>query len=253
VTTSPESAARETRRELGIGDLGPVPDVLQRVESAAAVNVVVARLPEGGPAGAYVKERGVPFILVNGREPVVRQRFTLAHELGHHTLGHGDVLDATIGWSATDPKEVAANRFAAEFLMPVAGVDAWVEARDVESLGLEQLVRLANAFGVSCETALWRAKAARRIAPAAADKLKARLDAHEHHGLRAQLGLSEMVDSLSVLRGRAVRVPQRMTGNVLRALEFGLIDEERAAQRLRLTVPALRDEIERQAADCDEE
>ena len=136
--------------------------------------------------------------------------------------------------------------------MPVAGVDAWVEGRGVESFDLVELVRLANAFGVSCETALWRAKAARRIAPAAADRLKQRLDAREHHGLRAQLGLSEMADTLSALRGRELRVPQRMTGNVLRALEFGLIDEERAAQRLRLSVPALLAEIERQVADGDE-
>jgi Zn-dependent peptidase ImmA (M78 family) len=226
--------------------------MLQRIESAAGVNVVVARLPEGGLAGAYVQERGVPFILVNGGDPLVRQRFTLAHEFGHHTLGHGDILDATIGWTATDPKEVDANQFAAEFLVPVAGVDAWVEGRGVESFDLVDLVRLANAFGVSCETALWRAKAARRIASGAAERLKRRLDAREHHGLRAQLGLSEMADSLSALRGRALRVPQRMTGNVLRALEFGLIDEERAAQRLRLSVSALHAEIERQVADGDE-
>jgi hypothetical protein len=104
--------------------------------------------------------------------------------------------------------------------VPVAGVDAWVEGRGVESFDLVELVRLANAFGVSCETALWRAKAARRIAPGAAERLKKRLDAREHHGLRA--------------------------------LESGLIDEERAAQRLRLSVPALHAEVERQAAGGDE-
>src|SRR5665647_2983906 len=95
--------AREARRDLSLGDDGPVPDLLQRIETCAGVDVVLARLPEGGPAGAYTQERDAQFILVNSREPVVRQRFTLAHEYGHHRLGHGDVYDERIWWGATDP------------------------------------------------------------------------------------------------------------------------------------------------------
>jgi len=253
VTVSPESVAREARRDLALGTEGPVPDILQRIESGAGVNVVLARLPEGGPAGGYTQERGVPFILVNASEPVVRQRFTLAHEFGHHRLGHGDVLDQTILWGAVDPKESAANRFAAEFLLPVAGVDLWFASSAAPTLTLETLVRLANAFGVSCETALWRAKAARRVSTAAADQLKRRLDAHEHHGVRARLGLSEIVDTLSCAGGMAVRVPERMTGNVLLALRHGIITEAQAARRLRLSPGGLRRELEHRRRDEREE
>lgn len=242
---SPEMAAREARRDLSIGDDGPVPDILQRIESGAGVNVVLALLPEGGPAGAYTRERGVPFVLVNTAEPVVRQRFTLAHEFGHHRLGHDDVVDQTVGGDARDPREIAANRFAAEFLVPLAGVDRWCQGYGPGSWGLETLVRLANSFGVSCETALWRAKAAGRIDAAAAEKLKQRLDAGEHHGLRAKLGLSEIVDTLSCARDTRVRVPERMTSNVLRALHHGIISEEQAAQRLRLSADELREERDR--------
>jgi Zn-dependent peptidase ImmA (M78 family) len=252
VTVSPETAAREARRDLSLGENGPVPDILQRIESGAGVNVVLARLPEGGPAGAYTRERGVAFILVNATEPVVRQRFTLAHEFGHHRLGHGDVLDQTIWWGATDPKEAAANRFAAEFLVPVAGVDLWFQSCRPTSMGLETLVRLANAFGVSCETALWRAKAAKRVDAAAADQLKHRLDSREHHGLRALLGLSEIVDTLSCARATEVRVPERMTANVIRALHHDIITEAQAAQRLRLSLGELQSELDRRRGDQEE-
>lgn len=252
MAASPETAAREARRDLSLGDEGPVPDILQRVESGAGVNVVLATLPEGGPAGAYTQERGVPFILVNTTEPVVRQRFTLAHEFGHHRLGHGDVLDQTISWGATAPREIAANRFAAEFLVPLAAVDLWFQSCQPSSFGLETLVRLANAFGVSCETALWRAKATGRITADDADKLKRRLDAREHHGLRARLGLSEIVDTLSSARGLEVRLPERMVTNVLLALQHDIITEAQAARRLRLSLTDLRRELARRRDEREE-
>ena len=250
---SPENAAREARRDLSLGADGPVSDLLQRIEIGGRVNVVLAKLPEGGPAGAYTRERDVPFILVNSREPVVRQRFTLAHEYGHHRLGHGSVCDDRIWWGATDPREAAANRFAAEFLVPVAGVDLWFHAERAHAVGVETLVRLANVYGVSCETALWRAKAAARITASAADRLKKRLEANEHHGLRSQLGLSEIVDTITVSQSLQVRVPARMLGDVLKALELGIITDAQAAEKLRVTKAQLRGELERRSRDLSDE
>lgn len=241
---SPENTAREARRDLSLGADGPVSDLLQRIEIGDGVNVVLAKLPEGGLAGAYTRERDVPFILVNSREPVVRQRFTLAHEYGHHRLGHGSVCDERIWWGAADPWEAGANRFAAEFLVPVAGVDLWFQAEQPDNVDLEMLVRLANSFGVSCETALWRIKAARRVTGPAADRLKRRLDAREHHGLRSELGLSAIVDTISMSQGLEVRVPSRMSSDVVKALEFGIITREQAAEKLRLTASQLDSALE---------
>jgi Zn-dependent peptidase ImmA (M78 family) len=195
----------------------------------------------------------VPFILVNSREPVVRQRFTLAHEYGHHRLGHGSVCDERIWWGATDPREAAANRFAAEFLVPVAGVDLWFHAERPHPVGVETLVRLATAFGVSCEVALWRAKAAGRVTATAADRLKKRLEANEHHGLRSRLGLSEIVDTISASQNLEVRVPARMSGNVLKALEFGIITADQAAEKLHMTTAQLQAELERRSRALDDE
>jgi len=251
LSDSPEAAARQARHDLALGPEGPVPDVLQLLERDAGVAVVVARLPEGGPAGAYTVERGTPFILVNAADPVVRQRFTLAHEFGHHRLHHGDVLDERIVWDATDPKEMAANAFAAEFLVPVAAVSLWFEAHEQPEVDLGILVRLANDFGVSCEVALWRAKSAGRVKTSAASRLKLRLADRDHWGLRRELGLRSFVDTLSSLGEMAVRVPAQMVNDVLRARDAGVIDSETAARRLRIT-PAQLDALTESSKADDE-
>ena len=61
---------------------------------------------------------GIPRIWLRDEDPPERQRFTLAHELGHILLHHVAVpfRDDTFTGS---PKENEANRFAFELLMPL--------------------------------------------------------------------------------------------------------------------------------------
>jgi hypothetical protein len=106
---------------------------------------------------------------------------------------------------------------------------------------------------VSCEAALWRAKAADRVTAPAAERLKKRLEAHEHHGLRVQLGLSEIVDTISDSSRLEVRVPARMSGNVFKALEYGIITREQAAEKLRITAAQLQGELERRTREPEDE
>jgi Zn-dependent peptidase ImmA (M78 family) len=77
---------------------------------------------------------------------LVRQRFTIAHELGHHFLDHlpdtahvhvdrGNVILYRSSHRVDiDPQEVAANRFAAELLMPTGLLRA--EALRIRPQGL---------------------------------------------------------------------------------------------------------------------
>ncbi len=95
-------------------------------------------------SGYYARYNGVPSIEYNVMEPPVRQRFTVAHELGHHVLGHtNSPRDAGNFYSSGDPKERQANRFAAELLMPEAFV------RHYYSSGFASVASLAQLFGVS--------------------------------------------------------------------------------------------------------
>jgi Zn-dependent peptidase ImmA (M78 family) len=98
-----------------------------------------------------------PLITYNYSEPLVRQRFTIAHEIGHHV--HGDLnapRDSSVQFSARshDPKEVAANRFAAALLMPAALVKHAVYKDSITDLR-----ELAKKFGVSTAAMEFRLKA----------------------------------------------------------------------------------------------
>jgi len=80
-------------------------------------------------SGALVVKDGAAFIAVNDAHHENRQRFTIAHEIGHfclHKPGEGVHFDEDFrvygrnskSSLATDPKEIDANQFAAELLMP---------------------------------------------------------------------------------------------------------------------------------------
>lgn len=53
-------------------------------------------------------------VIINNSHSSGRKRFTAAHELGHIVLHpDSDEVDYRISFSASEPKEVEANRFAA--------------------------------------------------------------------------------------------------------------------------------------------
>jgi Zn-dependent peptidase ImmA (M78 family) len=125
------------------------------VEIARQIGVSVfdAELPPN-VSGALRKEKGgVPAILLNVNDAPVRRRFTCAHELGHYVdrvetnenLDDYSYIDNRDGTSSlgTDPKEVFANAFAAELLMPEELVEQMIKGTTV--------IDMAAAFGVSAE------------------------------------------------------------------------------------------------------
>jgi len=71
--------------------------------------------------------------------------------------------------------------------------------------------------------------------------------------LRAQLGLSEIVDTISSAQGLEVRVPARMSSNVLKALEFGIMTQDQAAKKLRISPAQLRGELKRRRQELEDE
>ncbi len=77
--------------------------------------------------GFTVVYEGVPRIFYNDAAPIGRQRFTIAHEIGHVVLGHFDAGHFAI-WRrrAPDPDadETQANQFAARLLAPACVLHA---------------------------------------------------------------------------------------------------------------------------------
>lgn len=92
---------------------------------AEGLGIAVVRGPLGeSTSGVIYREGRQTRIGINDAQSRVRQRFTLAHELGHFLIHKEQALwvDSHMMFrsdsSAGDPREVEANHFAAELLMP---------------------------------------------------------------------------------------------------------------------------------------
>lgn len=93
----------------------------------------------------------------------VRQRFTIAHEIAHHSLGHqfesGEHVLVDKGYyisergprasDGVDPKEIEANQFAGSLLMPSRLIREKVAELGGSPLLDSDVTELARAFGVS--------------------------------------------------------------------------------------------------------
>jgi hypothetical protein len=118
------------------------------------MGIVVRFAPLPRLAGAYVSEPGSrPGILVNTRHPRSKQRYTLAHELGHHVLGHVTSLDTdTELWpdEGMPDEERLAESFASWLLMPRSLVNRCCERLAIASPPDEgDVYRLSLCLGAS--------------------------------------------------------------------------------------------------------
>lgn len=127
-----EDVAIAMRNHWSLG-LGPIPDLIDTLESQG-IKVLVTRY-DGHKHfnGLSARLKGAPVVVVGQSWTGDRQRFTLAHELGHLVL-HGRLTEEL-------DEEVACNRFAGAFLVPKPKVLAtlgekrtWLEPRELHLL-----------------------------------------------------------------------------------------------------------------------
>lgn len=150
-----ETEAQGLLERVGYCGCGKV-DVYQ---IASALGLPVREVPaRTGLDGGLILRNGSYTIVVAEHHHRVRQRFTVAHELGHFTLhaqrqAGADFVDRT--WDRSerasqgiDPEEIEANAFAAALLMPTKAVqDAF---RDLaEDKFHDAVTFLAEDFDVS--------------------------------------------------------------------------------------------------------
>lgn len=100
----------------------------------------------------YDFNRNKYIISVNKEHHSNRQRFTVAHELGHYILNHGNKID-TLYQDMNDSDEIEANKFADELLMP-----SGVLRHLILEHGIANVTTLAQKFWVPDQTMLFRLK-----------------------------------------------------------------------------------------------
>lgn len=149
-SSPPELAARATRDALGFSPDTPITRLMLYLEKSG---VLVLSLPVSIPKYDAFSlwtggESRKPVIILSANKPGDRQRFNLAHELGHLVMHH----PMTVG-NATAERE--ANKFAAEFLMPEEVIKREMLAS--MPLTLTDLAELKRRWGVSIQALIMRA------------------------------------------------------------------------------------------------
>lgn len=145
-----EHAARHLRAHWGLGAT-PIPNLAALLEDRG-IKVLSMGIDavDGMTARARRRHRDGQqqhVIVVNQQKPTDRQRFTMAHELGHMLLdAHEDVAEDAAHW------------FAAAFLMPRETLREAIGQRR-RSIGWSELFGLKRMFGVSVQALTRRCEA----------------------------------------------------------------------------------------------
>ncbi|MDH5784781.1 MAG: XRE family transcriptional regulator [Chromatiales bacterium] len=161
---------------------------------------------------------GMPVVVVGSRWPGDRQRFTLAHELGHLVV-HGRLNEGI-------DEEKAANRFAGAFLAPRDALFKTLGSKR-KLLELQELILLKAEYGMSVQGLLYRAGDLNILSQNARKQM---------WGFLRRNGLydKELGDPLPPEQTRLFK--QR----IYRALAEGLIGDSKAAELLGMPLIELR-------------
>lgn len=114
-----EEGAKALRRSLGYNDTSIVHDPYQTFRSLG-LHIFRRKLINSNISGLFINHPTAGrCILVNYNEDIYRQNFTLAHEVGHAIFDYRENVNISFEkWDSTDLREVRANTFASNFLIP---------------------------------------------------------------------------------------------------------------------------------------
>lgn len=127
---------------------GPVKNLTDYMERAGIL-IIKCDMSSARIDGVSYQISGLPpIVFLNHKIPADRERFTLAHELGHLILHKYPV----------ENMEVEANSFAAAFLMPESDI-----APDLKDITLEKAAALKPYWKVSIGSLLYKAKTLRSV------------------------------------------------------------------------------------------
>jgi Zn-dependent peptidase ImmA (M78 family) len=133
------------------------------------LGIWITTQPLGSLFGFYLRQNGALGICLNSRHPETLQRYTCAHELAHHVLGHGSSLDErdeVDGWGVTSSvEERAAQIFAGNFLMPLGLVNRVMRRLGLygKLLSAPEIYEISREMDVSFTAAVWRLRSLDRV------------------------------------------------------------------------------------------
>jgi len=167
--TSGKSRAREAAQmvldEFGIKRV-PIP--IERIIKSKNIVLEYAPLDEELSGMAYTQD-GISIIGINALHHPNRQRFSAAHELGHHVLHATEIQERVhvskglralrrdpVSSQGSDPLEIDANTFASELLMPEQFLLEEIGPSGLDMDDETSVEKLAKKFRVSVSAMKYR-------------------------------------------------------------------------------------------------
>lgn len=142
-----EEVANHVRHEWDLG-MNPIPALIDLLEMKGIRVFCIEARNDTKFDGLLAYLANAPIVVIGKYWPGDRQRFTLAHELGHL------MLDNRLSQELDNEK--ACHRFAGSFLFPGVSVKAYLGAKR-SSLELRELQSLKHEFGLSMAAIIRRA------------------------------------------------------------------------------------------------
>jgi Zn-dependent peptidase ImmA (M78 family)/transcriptional regulator with XRE-family HTH domain len=215
-----EHVALEERRRLGLGtaSLGDVSSLIE----AQGVRTGTVPMPDSVSGLTISHPRVGPFIVINDSHSRERRRFSWSHEYAHVLLDKDAIGMVSRESERHDLREVRANSFAANFLLPEEGVRQFVASlgkgassrihADIfdesgvvaidsrtdpatQEIQLYDVVQLAHTYGVSVPSTLYRLRNLKLVSEGEFERLR-QMDIEGRSKRIASLLGAEAVESL---------------------------------------------------------
>lgn len=237
-----EDLAAKALKQLEENYWTPEDDLADGIQEAFGIDVVVTELGEGFD-GLAVATETAKLIIVDASANSARQRFTMAHELGHLLASDDQQVheDADI-YSAASKKgesEVRANAFAAALLMPETKIREWAKSVAVDGEAKEaDFCVLATDLRVSPSALSYRLKNLGLIDDSTREKLGAIIGKHA-------AVIADKVDEFVSASAESMRprVPASLLRDSFRAFQDGAATIRPYARLLGVDPQALRKQL----------
>lgn len=224
------TAATRFRHDHHLG-VQPLADLVTIIEQTTGIDVAVL---EAGPDehGLTMRDsaRDAVFIGVARTRNPMRQRSTLAHELGH-VLFEDWADSGSVNWSDRGPTEVRADAFARHLLVPVEGLREFLGDR--EFVAQSTLSKIVQRFLVSPQIATIALHQADYID----ENTKREWMALSAPQLAARFGWSDQYRTLQADSDQR-RAPQQLLARAIRGYAEGVLSKQAIATLRGITLEA---------------
>lgn len=230
--------AEAFRAEHQLGNV-PLPDLVSLIELTLGIDVAVLDAePDEHGMTMWDPVRQVAMVAVAQTRNPMRQRSTLAHELGH-VLFEDFAPPKTGAWSARSRQEIRADAFARHLLVPIDGIASVLGDRAGERASRPELSALVQRFKASPGLVAIQLRKAGLISAAQKDEWMAL----STRTLASRFGWSDLYQSWQQ-ESLTRRAPQKLLSRATQGYVANVLSLQAVARLRGLSVEQIATEFE---------